>query len=107
MNLYKDGVFVETWKQARDIERLRAYLAKHAEHTKKAPQTQGESRQPTDDDVLLEAMQPEAGKEHNPTGTVLSLDETNFEKVIQEGHVFVKFFAPWYVVMRSRSLRLY
>ncbi|KAI0765574.1 thioredoxin-domain-containing protein [Irpex lacteus] len=93
MNLYKDGEFVEKWRQARDIEKLREYLSKHAEPTKKAVAVETASL--TDDDVLLEAMQPEPGKEHNPTGTLLVLDESNFEKTIQEGHVFIKFYAPW------------
>ncbi len=95
MNLYKDGEFVEKWRQARDIEKLREYLSKHAEPTKKAVAVETASL--TDDDVLLEAMQPEPGKEHNPTGTLLVLDESNFEKTIQEGHVFIKFYAPWCV----------
>ncbi|KAI0083683.1 hypothetical protein BDY19DRAFT_998366 [Irpex rosettiformis] len=51
--------------------------------SKKSPTTApSQLRQLTNDDVLLEATQPKPGKEHNPTGTVLSLDESNFDKIV-------------------------
>jgi thioredoxin domain-containing protein 5 len=89
MNLYKDGQFIETWKQPRDIDKLREYLTKHAERSQ-VPDTA-----PPAADVLLE--QPESDKEHNPTGKVIVLNEKNFEQTIKDGHVFVKYYAPWYV----------
>lgn len=90
MNLYKDGSFVETWKQPRDLDKLREYITAHAEPLKKK-----EVVVPPVEQVFVD--QPEPGKEHNPSGTVLVLTDDNFEKTIQEGHVFVKFYAPWCV----------
>ncbi|KAI0693473.1 thioredoxin-domain-containing protein [Cytidiella melzeri] len=87
MNLYKDGQFVETWKEARELDKLRDYLAIHARPSK-TPFIETE-------ESILGPEQPEPGKEHNPTGTVLVLNEDNFEQTLQGGHVFVKFYAPW------------
>lgn len=88
MNLYKDGAFVETFNQPRDLDILREFVVKHAEPTVLSPA----ARQPP---ARHPVVTTQSEKVHNPSGTVLVLNEKNFEKTIQEGHVFVKFFAPW------------
>jgi len=89
MNLYKNGVYVETFTDPRDVDILREYLSKHAE-PKKVP-----ARQVVGHTSDLETPLGGSDNEHNPTGTVMVLNDKNFKQTIQEGHVFVKFYAPW------------
>ncbi|PIL36535.1 hypothetical protein GSI_00224 [Ganoderma sinense ZZ0214-1] len=96
MNLYKDGKFVETFNQARGLDILTDYLAAHAEpQDPPAPEPTSQESPPqvTDKDELAEQMV--SHEDLNPAGTVLSLDEKNFREIVDKGHVFVKFFAPW------------
>lgn len=92
MNLYKDGEFVEVFNKPRDIDTLREYVKSHAE-PKKAPA----ARQPATVIEEEEFITEDSGTVHNLDGKVMILNEKNFESTIQEGHVFVKFYAPWYV----------
>lgn len=86
LNLYKDGEFVEVFKQSRELEILREYISKHARPTGKPVASS--------DQALL------AHEVYNPEGIVTALDEASFDKAVQKGHVFVKFFAPWCVMIR-------
>ncbi|THV07435.1 thioredoxin-domain-containing protein [Dendrothele bispora CBS 962.96] len=83
MNLYKDGEFVETFKGARDLPRLQEFLKKYAN-----PDVSEEKEIPL-------AMTTPPSPVYNPSGTVEVLDDSNFQKTLDEGPVFVKFFAPW------------
>ncbi|TBU43982.1 thioredoxin-domain-containing protein [Dichomitus squalens] len=98
MNLYKDGKYLETFKQSRDIDILTKYIAAHAEpRNPPAPEPTAKTENvvplTAEKDELVEEI---ATRENvNPHGIVLSLDEKNFQETIDKGHVFVKFFAPW------------
>ena len=89
MQIHLRDLAVETFKKPRDIETLRAYASENAES---APVIE----HPPVVKAKTEDTSPiKPGKIHNPMGKVVTLDQTNFEKTMQEGHVFVKFFAPW------------
>ena len=91
MNLYKDGEFIETYKQSRDLELLQEYLEKHAR--KKAPVVPPVHSQEEEEEAVI----PVYHEVHNPDGQLISLNEKTFDETIRKGHVFVKFFAPWSV----------
>ncbi|KAH9843500.1 thioredoxin-domain-containing protein [Rhodofomes roseus] len=106
MNLYRDGKFVETYREARSHELVTSYLSKHAEPTSlpALPET-------TEAPVVTAVPEPgpqlkvqehrEAyksavpAKDLNPDGKVLVLDDKTFQSAVDEGHLFVKFYAPW------------
>lgn len=90
MNLYRNGKFLETYNDSRELQLLIAYLAKHAE-----PRTVPSSPPPSVD-TSVQAAPP--SKDLNPQGTVLALNPTTFQQTVDEGKVFVKFFAPWYAL---------
>lgn len=106
MNLYKDGKYLETFNQARGLDILTNYIAVHAEpHNSPAPEPPSKGAAPpatAEKDELAEQIV--SHEDYNPTGTVLSLDEKNFRETVDKGHVFVKFFAPWYVSLPSSLL---
>ncbi|KIK54363.1 hypothetical protein GYMLUDRAFT_48733 [Collybiopsis luxurians FD-317 M1] len=83
MNIYKDGEFVETFKGARELPRLTEFLKRHAPVTP--------TEEPEDEETELETP----GTNPNPTGSVIVLDDSNFDNVLSEGPAFVKFYAPW------------
>lgn len=89
LNLYKDGQFVEVFKEARELDKLRDYIASHAEPRAVQADAKGKV-----DEVGIE----ETAEEHNPNGTVMVLNDATFDKAIQDGHIFVKFYAPWFVL---------
>ncbi|KZT63979.1 thioredoxin-like protein [Daedalea quercina L-15889] len=81
MNLYRDGKFVETYRQSRAYDLLTSYLSAHAEPTS-LPALPGTTEAPVATDV-------------NPDGKVYALDEKTFQNAVDEGHIFIKFYAPW------------
>ena len=103
INLYRKGELVETYDGSRDLEVLQEYIEKHAEPV--TPKTVPTSTQsvvvavPTTTKAVLHVQTPRA--DVNPSGTVLKLDSTNFNDVLAKGPVFIKFFAPWYVLISS------
>lgn len=105
MNLYRDGNFVEMYSQSRDYEILNAYITSHAEPRNPPPEATAEppalALTSEKDELVEETVYRE---DVNPNGVVLSLDEKNFRETIDKGHVWVKFFAPWYVVWVFASL---
>lgn len=92
MNLYREGQFVETFEDPRDYETLVEYISKHAQHTG----GHTEEHKTSGNQATI----------YNPTGTVTALDETTFQEVIDGGHAFVKFFAPWCVLSPTLILVL-
>ncbi|KAJ4471993.1 protein disulfide isomerase [Lentinula aciculospora] len=84
MNLYNNGELVETFKGARDLERLSEFLKRHAPNSPLSTPPLPEISQEVTHDA-----------NPNPSGSVLVLDSSNFQSTIQEGPAFVKFFAPW------------
>lgn len=96
MNLYKDGQFVETFKQGRDLDILQKYLADHAEPTTplSPPVPEITNGAKTEEVPVVPAV---PAKVYNPSGSVTVLNEKTFADAIQEGHVFIKYYAPWYV----------
>ena len=75
----------------------------------KAPAYSAPAPEPTpaaalqDKDELVEEVVHR--EDVNTAGIVVSLDETNFQQTVDKGHVFVKFFAPWYACTSSIRLR--
>ncbi|KAJ3713890.1 thioredoxin-like protein [Lentinula raphanica] len=85
LNLYNNGEFVETFKGGRDLDRLTEFVKRHA------PPPPSEV-QPAVDTVEDEVS---SGPTPNLSGSVLVLNDSNFQSALQEGPAFVKFFAPW------------
>ncbi|TFK56291.1 thioredoxin-domain-containing protein [Heliocybe sulcata] len=101
INLYKDGQFVGTYKQARSIELLEEFIEKHAEptgtsvSTAPATTTASEAETLTSSAAAVATSPPVLMRSPNPRGSVLSLNGNTFQDAIKDGPVFVKFFAPW------------
>lgn len=109
MNLYRNGGFVETFTAIRTSDVLVEYLVEHAEPTGSP-----------DQDAIIEEEKPlaEPTPQHpstptpepanlpsphvapNPAGNVIPLTEETFERFISEGPAFIKFFAPWCVILQ-------
>jgi thioredoxin domain-containing protein 5 len=94
MNIYRNGDFVEMYKGSRDYDLINSFLSKHAE-----PTSSSSANVPSVTKPALHLQTPRA--ERNRDGIVLMLDEKNFKKVVDQGPVFVKFFAPWYILTHS------
>lgn len=117
MNLYRDGQFLETYREPRSYDLLTSYISKHAEPTSlpTLPETTAPVVTATPE-VHFEAQQQQQRETHqaavpakdlNPDGKVLVLDDKTFRDVVTEGHIFVKFYAPWYIPrsdLRTRVL---
>lgn len=111
MNLYRDGQFVDTYKKARDFELITAYLDEHIEpketSTPEPTPTPVPSPPvvsvPTPDtrELIAETFKLPDEKTYNSAGNVVILNEKSFTDTVAEGHVFVKFYAPWYVLSPS------
>ena len=71
LRIYRDGEQIEDFPSDRELELLMKFVDKHARKT-----------------VVSE---PAA----NPNGVVLPLDRHAFQETIDQGPVFVKFYAPW------------
>jgi len=98
LNLYRDGEFVDTFTGGRDYDLLRDYMEKHAEPTSSsspsmvAPTTVEAPTMTTPSEVLhVQTSRADV----NPSGSVLPLEPNNFQEVVDQGPVFIKFFAPW------------
>ena len=89
MNMFVDGKNVEDFTGARDWDRLVSFIDKHAIHK---PKTTVEQAKPTEVKTP-ENVVPENAP--NKDGMVKSLTSKTFNSFLDEGPVFVKFFAPW------------
>ncbi|GBE79006.1 hypothetical protein SCP_0202030 [Sparassis crispa] len=106
MNLYRNGVFQEMFSGARDYDRLTAFISTHAEPTTVAEPEPEPEPEPTSAPAALvvedryiaehrESYRAAPARDLNPSGTVLELNENTFRDVVDDGMIFVKFFAPW------------
>jgi thioredoxin domain-containing protein 5 len=93
MNIYRDGKFVETFKGARDYDRVTSFMSKHAEPT--SPTSYSLPHVPSETETPLHIQS--ARTVPNPEGMVMALNGRNFQKALEQGPLFVKFFAPWYL----------
>lgn len=93
MNIYQDGKFVETFTKTREHDLLTEFMSKYI-----ATATPEASEPASTEPVVTEPV-----VSVNPTGEVLTLTSSNFQDVITAGHVFIKFYAPWYVWWRWKS----
>ena len=50
-------------------------------------------------DRKFQAPPPVSSHAPNPNGEVLALEPNTFNAVLKEGPVFIKFFAPWFVLV--------
>jgi hypothetical protein len=93
MNLYHDGTLQATYVGLRSHERIVNFIEKQTGMSVPSPGSQPPDP-PTND---LEITRTE----RNPHGEVLALTPETFSSVIADGGVFVKFFAPWWVIPSS------
>ena len=114
LNLYRNGEFVDTFGGAREYDALLEYINKHVEPTSTSiptstPQTPPSVTRPTTVEVPtmtkpVEVLHVQTSRaDVNPSGSVLELGPHNFQDVVDQGPVFVKYFAPWFVLMTSLS----
>jgi hypothetical protein len=90
MNLYYDGTLQATFQGLRSHERLVDFIKEHTG-------VSGPSRSPQQPE-LPEFDLETSHSGRNPHGEVLTLTPETFPSVIEDGDVFVKFFAPWWVI---------
>ncbi|KAJ7885106.1 protein disulfide isomerase [Mycena olivaceomarginata] len=83
LNLYRDGEFVEKYKANRDYDLLTKYIDKHAP----PPKAPSPPSPPAAPPVHAPAI--------NSKGEVTVLDPDNFHAHLEQGPVFIKFYAPW------------
>lgn len=99
MNLYRNGLFVETFTKDRDFDILVDFLLARAEHTANSLSSSTAVEQeemvaeivPVDDNSVVHVSQAES----NPLGEVISLTSETFDNFVSQAPTFVKFFAPW------------
>ena len=84
--IYKNGLLAEEFKGTRDYVRLKDFIEKHAEPS--SGTLSAESSATT-------ALQVQSSQVVNPRGAVLVLDDSNFQRAVDQGPLFVKFYAPW------------
>ncbi|KAJ2912426.1 hypothetical protein MD484_g7977, partial [Candolleomyces efflorescens] len=87
LQMFEDGKMVEQFKGARELDRLKTFIAKHA-------------KKHQEEDVKPAAEPPATPKRPsrptvNPTGEELVLNTASFSRAIEQGPTFVKFYAPW------------
>ena len=92
MNLYKNGHFVKTFKESRSIENLHDFLEPFMKKRVVEDVSSLIENEVTSSDVVQQAKPMFVP---NQDGLVLSLDPSNFKSVMDQGPMFVKFFAPW------------
>ena len=106
MNLYKSGEYVEKFTGAREWERLVNFIEGHREKSTHEGHNDNDVDLPEELPKIVKAEGP-THEDSNPTssrnknGLVVSLNSGNFIEVLNEGPVFVKFYAPWYVRFTS------
>ena len=93
MNVYRNGEYIDTFRGVREFDLLTQFIAKYAE-------PRGEPEQ------LSEEPASHGQRILNREGMVQALNPTNFDEVIRSGPSFVKFFAPWYVLLYSTITRI-
>jgi len=99
MNLYRNGLFVETFTKDRDFDILVDFLLARAEHTANSLSSSTAVEQeemvaeivPVDENSVVHVSQAES----NPLGEVISLTSETFDNFVSQAPTFVKFFAPW------------
>lgn len=95
MNLYRNGDFVETFRGSREHFILTQYLAKHAERDEPLPDPAKGTDKQAEKTSSEEIHRPSPESNPNPNGMVIALDSSTFNAALNEGPVFVKFYAPW------------
>jgi hypothetical protein len=90
MNLYHDGTLQATFVGSRTHERIVNFIKEQTWISEPSPDS------PPPDPPNNDLETTRTGR--NPHGEVLSLTPETFSSVIADGGVFVKFFAPWWVV---------
>lgn len=84
--MFENGKMVEQFKGARELDRLKTFIAKHAKK-------QEEEAKPVVDTPATPKRPPRPTV--NPTGEELVLNTASFSRAIEQGPTFVKFYAPW------------
>lgn len=83
---YKNGEKVDQYRGKRDIDSLKEYIDSQLKADAEEPNT--EKLEPT---KVPQKTEPSAEE----TSGVIILNEENFDDVVAEGVIFVKFYAPW------------
>ncbi|TRM68611.1 thioredoxin-like protein [Schizophyllum amplum] len=82
LNMYHNGEMVEQFREARELDVLKAFIQKHRDTVS----------EPVEPPPTTEAAAPVV---LNPTGTVLALDDKLLTETLALGPAFIKFYAPW------------
>jgi hypothetical protein len=90
MQLYHDGVLQVTFEGARTYERVMLFIEEHTGASKPSYSVPPPELPEHDVQTLH--------NERNPHGEVLTLTPDSFASVVADGDVFIKFFAPWWVL---------
>lgn len=96
MNLYRDGTLQATFEGLRSHERIVNFIKEHtgvSEPSRSAPPPELPEH---------DLQTPHTGQ--NPHGEVLALTPETFPSVVADGDVFIKFFAPWWVIPFSQKI---
>lgn len=92
MNLYKSGEFLTKFKGARTWDELTSFVDGYSVH----------SNEPEPAVVATPNKNDELAKVYNSNGMVQAVDKKGLEALVEDGPVFVKFYAPW-CVLSSRQ----
>lgn len=89
MNLYKSGEFLTKFKGARTWDELTSFVDGYSVH----------SNEPESATTIgIPKKDGEPAKVYNSNGMVQAVDKKALEALVEEGPVFVKFYAPWCVL---------
>lgn len=91
MNLYKSGEFLTKFKGARTWDELTSFIDGYSVHS-----TEPESETAS---IATPKKDAEPAKVYNGNGMVQAVDKKGLEALVEEGPVFVKFYAPWCVFL--------
>lgn len=89
--MFEDGKQIDQFNGARDLPLLKTFMKRHI----KAAPEQGPEPTPEAPPVKVTPPTQAPKPRLNTEGQVLALDSDTFQKTLEKGPAFVKFFAPW------------
>ena len=97
MNIYRNGIFVSKFKGAREWDILTSFVDGYAEHSSAVDTVVSSEIEEKDSTSVASDNQRQVPpkKSPNSSGMVKSVDAEGLKSLMDEGPVFVKFYAPW------------